>query len=252
VRIDLNADLGEGFGVWRLGDDEALLDVITSANVACGFHAGDPLTMRRVCQAAAERGVVIGAQVGYRDLVGFGRRRLDVSADELAADVLYQLGALDACARAAGSRVRYVKPHGALYNTAADDPAQADAVAAAVATYDRTLPLLGLAGTALAGAAHAAGLPFVAEAFADRAYLPSGRLVPRGEAGAVIEDPYEVVARAATFALHSRVTATDGTVLPAEPRSLCVHGDTPGAVYLATEIRRTLVDAGVTLAPFAT
>jgi UPF0271 protein len=251
VRIDLNADLGEGFGVWRLGDDEALLDVVTSANVACGFHAGDPLTMRRVCAAAAERGVAIGAQVGYRDLVGFGRRRIDIDPDELAADVLYQLGALDACARAAGTSVRYVKPHGALYNTAADDPGQAEAVATAVAAFDRTLPLLGLPGSAMAEAAHGAGLTFVAEAFADRAYQPDGRLVPRRERGALVEDPYEVVARAAAFALHHRVTTVDGSVLPVEPRSLCVHGDTPGAVYLAREIRRTLVDAGVTLAPFA-
>jgi 5-oxoprolinase (ATP-hydrolysing) subunit A len=250
MHIDLNADLGEGFGVWLLGDDEALLDVITSANVACGFHAGDPVTMRRVCAAAAERDVAIGAQVGYRDLAGFGRRHIDIDADELAADVLYQLGALEACARAAGTRVRYVKAHGALYNTAADDPVQAAGLATAVAAYDRTLPLLALPGSAMQDAAREAGLPFVAEAFADRAYLPNGRLVPRREPGAVVEDPYEVVARAAAFALHHRVTATDGTVLPVEPRSLCVHGDTPGAVYLATEIKRTLVDAGVTLAPF--
>jgi UPF0271 protein len=251
VRIDLNADLGEGFGIWRLGDDEGLLDVITSANVACGFHAGDPATMRRVCAAAAERGVVIGAQVGYRDLAGFGRRRIDIDPDDLAADVLYQIGALDACARAAGTGVRYVKPHGALYNTAADDRGQAEAVAAAVAAFDRSLPLLALPGSALADAAHATGLPFVPEAFADRAYLPTGRLVPRSEPGAVVQDPYEVVARAAAFALHHRVTTTDGTVVPVEARSLCVHGDTPGAVYLAGEIRRTLVDAGMTLAPFA-
>jgi UPF0271 protein len=248
--LDLNADLGEGFGVWRLGDDEGLLDVITSANVACGFHAGDPSTMRRVCAAAAARGVVIGAQVGYRDLAGFGRRRMDIDPEDLAADVLYQLGALDACARAAGTGVRYVKPHGALYNTAADDSEQAAAIASAIAAYDRSLPLLALPGSAMADAAHAAGLPFVPEAFADRAYLPSGRLVPRGVAGAVIEDPYDVVARAAAFALHQCVTTTDGSVLPVEARSLCVHGDTPGAVYLAGEIRRTLVDAGVTLAPF--
>jgi 5-oxoprolinase (ATP-hydrolysing) subunit A len=248
--LDLNADLGEGFGVWRLGDDEGLLDVITSANVACGFHAGDPSTMRRVCAAAAARGVVIGAQVGYRDLAGFGRRRMDIDPEDLAADVLYQLGALDACARAAGTGVRYVKPHGALYNTAADEPEQAAAIASAIAAFDRSLPLLALPGSALADAAHAAGLPFVPEAFADRAYLPSGRLVPRGVAGAVIEDPYDVVARAAAFALHQCVTTTDGSVLPVEARSLCVHGDTPGAVYLAGEIRRTLVDAGVTLAPF--
>jgi UPF0271 protein len=250
VRIDLNADLGEGFGVWRLGDDEGLLEVITSANVACGFHAGDPATMRRVCSAAADRGVVIGAQVGYRDMIGFGRRRIEIDPDDLTADVLYQLGALDACARAAGTGVRYVKPHGALYNTAADDAEQAGAVAAAVAAFDRSLPLLALPGSAMADAAHAAGLPFVPEAFADRAYLPNGRLVPRGEPGAVIEDPYDVVARAAAFALHHRVTATDGSVLPVDARSLCVHGDTAGAVYLAGEIRRTLIDAGMTLAPF--
>jgi 5-oxoprolinase (ATP-hydrolysing) subunit A len=250
VRIDLNADLGEGFGVWRLGDDEALLEVVTSANVACGFHAGDPVTMRRVCEAAVDRGVVIGAQVGYRDLQGFGRRRMQIEPDDLAADVLYQLGALDACARAAGSGVRYVKPHGALYNTAMDDRDQADAVASAVVAFDRSLPLLALPGSAMADAAHAAGLPFVPEAFADRAYLPSGRLVPRSEPGALVDNPYDAVARAAAFALHQCVTTTDGSVLPVEARSLCVHGDTPGAVYLAGEIRRTLVDAGVTLAPF--
>jgi UPF0271 protein len=250
VRIDLNADLGESFGVWRLGDDEGLLDVVTSANVACGFHAGDPATMRRVCAAAADRGVVIGAQVGYHDLAGFGRRRIDMDPADLEADVLYQIGALDGCARAAGVSVRYVKPHGALYNTAADDREQANAVAAAVAAYDRGLPLLGLPGSALAEAAHEAGVAFVPEAFADRAYQPTGRLVPRSEAGAVIDDPYEVVARAAAFAGQHRVTAVDGTAVPVEARSLCVHGDTPGAVYLAREIRRTLLDAGVTLAPF--
>jgi UPF0271 protein len=250
VRIDLNADLGEGFGVWRLGDDDGLLEIVTSANVACGFHAGDPTTMRRVCETAADRGVVIGAQVGYRDLAGFGRRRIEMDPIDLAADVLYQIGALDACARAVGTGVRYVKPHGALYNAAADDPAQAEAVASAVAAFDRSLPLLALPGSAMEDAAHAAGLPFVPEAFADRAYLPSGRLLPRSEPGAVIEDPYDVVARAAAFAMHHRVTATDGAVLSVEARSLCVHGDTPGAAYLAGEIRRTLVDAGVTLAPF--
>jgi UPF0271 protein len=169
----------------------------------------------------------------------------------LAADVLYQLGALDGCARAAGTCVRYVKPHGALYNTAADDPVQAEAVATAIAAYDRTLPLLGLPGSALVDAAQTAGLSFVAEGFADRAYQPDGRLVPRDEAGAIVEDLDEVVARAAAFALHNQVTAVDGTVLSVRPESLCVHGDTPGAVHLATEIRRTLVDAGVTLAPFA-
>lgn len=251
MRVDLNADLGEGFGVWRLGDDDALLSVVTSANVACGFHAGDPMTMRRVCAGAAEHGVAIGAQVGYRDLAGFGRRRIDIDPDELAADVLYQIGALEACARAAGTRVRYVKPHGALYNTAADDADQARAVAAAIVAFDPALPLLALPGSAMHDAARSAGLPFVPEAFADRAYRPDGRLVSRREPGAVIEDPADVVARAAAFTLDHRVAAIDGTVLVVEARSLCVHGDTPGAVHLATEIRRTLAEAGVTLAPFA-
>jgi 5-oxoprolinase (ATP-hydrolysing) subunit A len=250
VRIDLNADLGEGFGAWRLGDDAALLDVVTSANVACGFHAGDPTTMRRVCAAAVDRGVVIGAQVGYRDLQGFGRRDIAIDPEDLAADVLYQLGALEGCARAAGSGVRYVKPHGALYNAAVVDCEKAEAIAAATTAFDRSLPLLAMPGSAMEEAAHGAGLPFIPEAFADRAYLPDGRLVPRSQPGAVIEDPYEVVARAAAFALHRRVTAVDGTVLPIEARSLCVHGDTPGAAYLASEIRRTLLDAGVALAPF--
>ena len=249
--MDLNADLGEGFGVWRLGDDDGLLEVVTSANVACGFHGGDPLTMRRVCEGAAARSVAVGAQVGYRDLAGFGRRRIDIGVDELAADVLYQLGALDACARAAGTTVRYVKPHGALYNTAVDDAPQAAAVASAVAAFDKSLPLLGLPDSELAVAAQAAGLMFVAEAFADRAYLPTGRLVPRSEPGAVIDDPYDVVARAAGIALHHRVTAADGSTIAVDARSLCVHGDTPGAVYLAQEIRRTLTDAGITLASFA-
>ena len=249
--IDLNADLGEGFGVWRLGEDEQLLAVLTSANVACGFHAGDPPTMRRVCALAAERDVAIGAQVGYRDLAGFGRRRIDVDPAELEAEVLYQLGALDGCARPAGTRVRYVKPHGALYSTAADDPAQAGALARAVAAYDRRLPLLGLPGSALQDAAEAAGVPFVPEAFADRAYRPDGRLAPRGEPGAVLDDPATVTARALAFAVDQQVTAMDGSVVRVEARSLCVHGDTPGAVHLAREIRRALLDAGVRLAPFA-
>jgi len=250
VPIDLNADLGEGFGVWRLGDDEGLLNVVTSANVACGFHAGDPMTMRRVCAGAAQRGVAVGAQVGYRDLAGFGRRRLDIAPDELAAEVLYQLGALDACARGAGTAVRYVKPHGALYNAIVTDTAQARAVAEAVAAFDPALPMLGLPGSAIADAAADAGLLFVVEAFADRAYLPDGTLVPRSTPGAVIDDPYAVVAQAASIALHGRVTAVDGSAVALDARSICVHGDTPGAAELAAEIRRTLTDAGATLAAF--
>jgi UPF0271 protein len=251
AELDLNADLGEGFGVWRLGDDEALLQVITSANVACGFHAGDPLIMRQVCELAAARDVAIGAQVSYRDLAGFGRRRMHVAPDELAADVLYQLGALDAFARSAGSRVRYVKPHGALYHAAADEPSDAAAIAAAVAAYDAALPLLGLPGSALEDAAHSAGLRFVAEAFADRGYLPTGRLSPRRDNGALVTDADSVVRRAVRFATQGDVETTDGTLVRVNPRSLCLHGDTPGAVQLATAVRRALVDAGVQLRPFA-
>ncbi|MGH8862857.1 MAG: LamB/YcsF family protein [Jatrophihabitantaceae bacterium] len=250
ISIDLNADLGEGFGAWRMGDDEALLDVITSANVACGFHAGDPVTMARVCAAAARRGVAIGAQVGYRDLAGFGRRRMDVAADDLAADVLYQLGALDAFATVAGTRVRYLKPHGALYNTAADDPVQARAIVAAVARYDSLLPVLGLPGSALESAAGEAGVPFVAEAFADRAYTAGGRLVPRGSPGAVHDSADEVVAQALALVRDGTVTALDGTTVAVRAASLCLHGDTPGAAALARAVRDALTTGGVTLATF--
>lgn len=236
MRIDLNADLGEGFGVWRLTDDDALLGVVTSANVACGFHAGDPLTMQRVCARAAARGVAIGAQVSYRDLAGFGRRRMNVAPAELTADVLYQLGALDAFARAAGTSVRYVKPHGALYNTAVDDPAQASAIVSAVRSYDASLPVLGLPRSRLQAAAVGAGIPFIAEGFADRAYRPDGRLVPRSESGAVHTDEATIVAQARSLV---------GTV-----QSLCLHGDTPGAVAHATAVRAALEADGVELASF--
>jgi UPF0271 protein len=251
VQIDLNADLGEGFGVWRLGDDERLLDVVTSANVACGFHAGDPPTMGRVCASAARRGVAIGAQVGYRDLAGFGRRRIDMPAAELQADLLYQLGALQAFAEVAGSRVRYVKPHGALYTTAAVEPGQAGAIVAAVAAYDITLPLLGQTGSELARAAEASGLPFVAEAFADRAYLPDGRLVPRSQPGALLADPGGVVAQAVDIVTAGRVRTVDGGSIAVAAKSLCLHGDTPGAVDLALAVRAALEHAGVRIAPFA-
>ena len=249
--IDLNADLGEGFGQWSLGDDDALLDVVTSANVACGFHAGDPAIMRRVCQRAAERGVAIGAQVGYRDLAGFGRRRIDVEPAALTADVLYQLGALDAFARAADDRVRYLKPHGALYNTTVRDEAQAGAVVAAVLAYDPTLPVLTLPGGALARLAAEAGLPVVGEAFADRGYLADASLAPRGQDGAVLHDAAAIAARAVTMARERRVTAVDGTALTVAAESLCVHGDTPGAVEIARAVRHALQAAGVEVRPFA-
>ena len=253
--IDLNADLGEGFGRWTLTDDEALIGVVTSANVACGFHAGDPSTMRRVCELAAARGVRIGAQVSYRDLAGFGRRSMDVPRTELTDEIAYQLGALDVFARAAGAEVGYLKPHGALYNRVVRDEEQAAAVVDAVLAYrragGRALPVLGLPGSALLAAAVAAGLPVVAEAFADRAYTPAGTLLPRTEPGAVLHDPELVVARAVRMARDGEVVAVDGTVVPVRARSLCVHGDTPGAAALAGRVREALAAAGVRVEAFA-
>ena len=250
VRIDLNADLGESFGTWVLGDDEAMLDVVTSANVACGFHAGDATTLRRTVALAAERGVVVGAQVGYRDLAGFGRRRIDMDAVDLTADVLYQLGALEAMCRVAGTRVAYVKPHGALYTTVAVDEAQARAVVDAVVAYDPTLPVLGLPGSVLLRVASSAGLPVVAEAFADRGYAADGTLVPRSHPGAVLHDPDEVAERVLRIATEGTVVAVDGTLVATPARSVCTHGDTPGAVGLARAVRARLEAAGVTITPF--
>lgn len=250
--IDLNADLGEGFGRWQLTDDDALLSIVTSANVACGFHAGDPSTMRRVCALAAERGVRIGAQVSYRDLAGFGRRAMDVPPRELADEIAYQIGALEIFARAAGTRVAYVKPHGALYNRCVHDAAQAAAVAEGVTlAAGGPLPVLGLPGSRLHEAARAAGLPVVGEAFADRAYTAAGTLVPRGEPGAVVSDPGTVVKRALDFAREGAVTSVDGQRIDVEVRSLCLHGDTPGAAGLAHRVRRELAGAGVRVAAFA-
>jgi 5-oxoprolinase (ATP-hydrolysing) subunit A len=249
--LDLNSDLGEGYGRWALGDDAALLEVVTSANVACGFHAGDPATIDRTVGTAVERGVAIGAQVSYPDLVGFGRREIDVPPDDLTADVLYQLGALEAFARAAGSRVRYVKPHGALYNRIARDPVQAAAVVEAIRRYDPTLPLLTLPGSAAMEAAREAGVQAVGEGFADRAYTGEGRLVSRREPGAVLHDPDQVAARAVAMATEGRVGTVDGGEVAVEVRSLCVHGDTPGAVDLARAVRAALEEAGVTLEAFA-
>ena len=249
--VDLNADLGEGFGVWRLGDDDALLGVVTSANVACGFHAGDPSTMRRVCAAAAEAGVAVGAQVSYRDLAGFGRRFMDVEPGELADDVLYQLAALDGVARASGTRVSYVKPHGALYNAVVAHEAQAGAVVAAVASYGGALPVLGLPGSALLRAAESAGLRAVREGFADRGYTSAGTLVPRREPGALVHDPATVAERAVRMAVDGEVLAVDGTRVPLEIDSVCVHGDTAGAVELARAVRTALAAAGLAPTAFA-
>ena len=236
TRIDLNADLGEGFGAWRLGDDEAMLDVVTSANLACGFHAGDPATLHRTCRAAAARGIRIGAQVGYRDLAGFGRRFIDIAADDLYADVVYQIGALDALARTVGSPVTYVKPHGALYNTIVHHEVQADAVARAVRDVNAAFPVLTLPHSAFGDRARELGLRVVTEAFADRAYREDGTLVPRGEPGAVLHDPAAVAAR---------IPALSKTA-----ESICVHGDSPDAVTIARTVRAALTANGIELAPF--
>ena len=248
--MDLNSDLGEGFGQWTLGDDDALLGVVTSANVACGFHAGDPTIMQRVCARAVERGVAIGAQVGYRDLPGFGRRFIDVEPAALTADVVYQLGALEAFARIAGDRVRYVKPHGALYNAIVHSAEQAAAVVAAVVAHDRTLPVLGLPGSVFLRQAADAGLTTVAEAFADRAYTPEGTLVSRRLDGAVLHDPAEIARRCVAMATGDPITDVDGGPLVLTPDSLCVHGDTPGAVAIARQVREALTAAGVRLSAF--
>ncbi|HEX4225293.1 MAG TPA: 5-oxoprolinase subunit PxpA [Pseudonocardiaceae bacterium] len=245
--LDLNSDLGEGFGVWQLGDDDALLDVISSANVACGFHAGDPSIMRRVCVSAARRGVVIGAQVSYRDLAGFGRRFIDVEPGQLADEVLYQIGALQACAGAAGARVAYVKPHGALYNATVHHQAQAAAVVAGVRAFGE-LPILGLPGSRLLDEAGPLGVP---EAFADRGYTPEGTLVSRREPAALLPDTEAVVERALRLATRGEIVAVDGTVLSTAARSLCLHGDTPGAVGHARAVRAALAEAGITPTPFA-
>lgn len=250
MRIDLNADVGESFGRWRLGDDEAMLDVVTSANVACGFHAGDPLTLARTVAAAAERGVSVGAQVGYRDLAGFGRRFLDASPEELAADVSYQIGALDGICRGSGIRVRYVKPHGALYNAVVGHEAQAGAVVAAVLAYDPGLPVVGLPGSALLRRAAAAGLRTVAEGFADRGYRADGTLVPRGEPGAMVTDPGEVAERVQEMVVQRRVSAVDATPVELEVDSVCLHGDTEGAAGLGRAVRARLEAAGVSIQAF--
>jgi 5-oxoprolinase (ATP-hydrolysing) subunit A len=238
VSVDLNADLGESYGRWTLGDDEAMLEVVTSANVACGFHAGDPTTLHEVCRQAVAWGVVIGAQVGYPDLVGFGRRFLDMSAADLTAAVVYQIGALDGLARTVGGRVRYVKPHGALYNTCVDHEVQARAVVEAVRAYDQELPILGLRGSALLRIARERKVRQVTEYFVDRTYTAEGRLTDRRQPNALIHD--------ADFAAQRAVRAAQEGMA----ESFCTHGDSPGAVAMAQAVRAALESAGVTIKPF--
>jgi 5-oxoprolinase (ATP-hydrolysing) subunit A len=249
--VDLNSDLGESFGRWTLGDDAAMLDIVTSANVACGFHAGDPSTLRKTCALAADAGVVVGAQVGYRDLAGFGRRFIDVEPGQLADDIVYQMGALEAMCRVAGTAVRYLKPHGALYNAIVHHERQAAAVVAAVRDYDPTLPVLGLPGSAFLRAAADAGLRTVSEFFVDRGYTPEATLVPRDRDGALLHDPDEVTERVLRLVEDGVVVAVDGSRVPVAADSLCVHGDSPGAVEMAGAVRAGLERAGVPLAAFA-
>ena len=234
-----------------VGDDQAMFRSVTSANVACGFHAGDPSVIRSTCRKAAEAGVVIGAHVGYRDLAGFGRRFLDIDPGELADDVVYQIGALQALAAAEGARVKYVKPHGGLYNAIVHHTAQARAVVDAVKSVDPGLPIMGLPGSEVLRLAEAAGLRAVPEAFADRAYTPEGTLVSRSLPGSVLEDPALVAEHVLRMATESAVRAVDGSILKIRAESICVHGDSPGAVAMAAAVKSALSGAGVRLAAFA-
>jgi len=247
MRIDLNSDLGESFGPWPMGQDDALMDSISSANVACGFHAGDPATMRRTVELARKKGVAIGAHPGFPDLVGFGRRELNASAAEVEDLVLYQVAALAGIAAAQGVRLQHVKPHGALYNMACKSRSLADAIAKAVAALDRSLILFGLPNSELLRAGEAAGLPVAAEVFADRAYDPDGTLTARAKPGSVIHDTPLVVARAVRMVKDGEVIAIDGSIVHLKADTICLHGDTPGAAEHARAVRRGLEAAGISV-----
>lgn len=249
MRIDLNADVGESFGAYAIGDDEALLASVTSASVAAGFHAGDPGVLRRTIRLARGRGVALGAHPGFQDLAGFGRREMRVSPNDTEDLVLYQIAAVAGIAQSEGARLQHVKPHGALYNMAATDPGLAEAIARAVRAFDPSLVLFGLPGSALLAAGRSAGLRVAAEGFADRAYRRDGTLAPRSMADSVISDPAEVVSRAVRMVVDGVVTAIDGTVVPIVADTLCVHGDTPGAGRLAASLRTGLEAAGINVRP---
>ena len=249
--IDLNSDLGESLGAWSMGDDAAMLDIVSSANVACGFHAGDPAGILATLKAAHARGVSVGAHVAYPDLLGFGRRNMDVASADLVADVIYQIGALQGLAHAAGTHITYVKPHGALYNTIAHDSAQALDVITAIRDVDANLALVALAGSPLVRWAQDAGLRVVAEAFADRAYTPQGTLVSRREPGAVLHDSALVASRMLRLVREGVVEAVDGSLARVQAQSICVHGDSPGAVEMARAVRMALESDGVVVRSFA-
>lgn len=259
-RIDLNADLGESFGSWWMGDDAAMLGQVTSANIACGFHAGDPLTLRTTTRSAAESGVAVGAHVGYHDLAGFGRRFLDASEPELSADVLYQLSALEGVAQASGTYVSYVKPHGALYHACASYEPHARAVATAVAEFSaavgRAVPLLlqpAGDGTQVLGHRYAAesGVPVAREVFADRSYQSDGTLVPRREPHGVVTEVPQVVEAVQRYVEEGVILTVEGDRLSVEAESICLHGDTPQAVAMATAVRAALEGADVEIRSFA-
>ena len=250
MKMDLNSDLGESFGAWTMGDDAAMLDIVSSANVACGFHAGDAAGILSTLKAAKARNVVVGAHVAYRDLAGFGRRNMDVASSDLVADVIYQIGALQGLAQAAGTSVKYVKPHGALYNTIAQDKRQAMDVITAMKAIDPSLVLMALAGAPLIGWARDAGLTVVAEAFADRGYTPQGALVSRREPGAVLHDEQLIAQRMLTLVREGVIETVDGSMVRVEADSICVHGDSPGAVAIARNIRQRFEQEGVKIASF--
>lgn len=249
--IDLNSDLGENVADRIVSDDESMLDLVTSANVACGFHAGSPEGIRATLASAVAGGVVIGAHPSYRDYENFGRTKVDIDSATLQAHVEYQLGALIGLAAAVGGKVAYVKPHGALYNTIARDERQSKDVVAAIRAIDPSLVLLGLAGGVVLDVAERAGLQTAAEAFADRAYQPDGQLVSRTEPGSVLHDPAAVAERMVRLAGEGVIRAIDGTDVPVSAQSICVHGDSPGSVAMAAETKRMLQQAGITIAPFA-
>ena len=251
MRIDLNSDLGESFGPWPMGQDAALMDSISSANVACGFHAGDPVTMRATIVMAVEKGVAIGAHPGFPDLVGFGRREMKASPAEVEDFVLYQVSALAGMASAHGARLQHVKPHGALYNMACRDRLLADAIARAVAALDRSLILFGLPGSELLRAGEAAGLRCAAEVFADRAYDADGSLTSRAKPGSVIHDTATVVERAVRMVRNKEVITVDGSTIALRAETICLHGDTPGAADHARAVRKGLESAGITIASLA-
>lgn len=248
-KIDLNSDLGESFGAYTLGMDEQLMDYITSANVACGWHAGDPGVMQKTLHAAVQKGVAVGAHPGYPDLLGFGRREMKITPDEAYTYILYQLGALDAFARVEGCTIQHIKPHGALYNQACKDEKLAGAICRAARAFSDDLIVLAPYNSAFRTAAEAIGQPFAAEFFADRAYLPDGSLVPRSQPGAVIHDPELACQRVLKMAREGVVTCIDGTDLQMHCASVCVHGDNEAALTSVKMIRQALEDEGVLLTP---